>query len=52
MCLPDTEFTRPVSAAVASGVMSLDGGVFQLLRAVSGAEALDVTARLEALTRP
>jgi tetratricopeptide (TPR) repeat protein len=41
-----------VSAAVASGVMSLDGGAFQLLRAVSGAEALDVTARLEALTRP
>jgi tetratricopeptide (TPR) repeat protein len=41
-----------VSAAVASEVMPLDGGAFQLLRAVTGAEALDVTARLEALARP
>ena len=41
-----------VSAAVASGVMPLDGGAFHLLRVVSGAEALDVTARLEALARP
>jgi S-layer homology domain len=41
-----------VSAAVASGVMPLDGGAFHLLRAVTGAEALDVTARLEALARP
>jgi hypothetical protein len=41
-----------VSAAVASGIMPLDGGTFRLLRPVSGAEALDVTARLEALARP
>ncbi|MGH9384698.1 MAG: tetratricopeptide repeat protein [Vicinamibacterales bacterium] len=41
-----------VSAAVASGVMPLEAGAFQLLRVVTGAEALDVTARLEALTRP
>jgi tetratricopeptide (TPR) repeat protein len=41
-----------VSAAVASDVMPLDGGAFHLLQAVTGAEALDVTARLEALARP
>jgi tetratricopeptide (TPR) repeat protein len=41
-----------VSAAVASGVMPLDGGAFHLLRPVSGAEAIDVAARVEALSRP
>jgi tetratricopeptide (TPR) repeat protein len=42
-----------VSQAVASGVMPLDGsGAFQLLRPVTGAELVDVIARLEALGRP
>jgi tetratricopeptide (TPR) repeat protein len=41
-----------VSAAVSSGVMPLvDAGTFQLLRPVSGAELIDVVARLEALAR-
>ena len=40
-----------VSVAVASGVMPLlDGGRFQAARAVSGAEATEVVARLRALT--
>jgi hypothetical protein len=41
-----------VSAAVAAGVMPLNGGNFELLRGVSGAEAMDVISRLEALARP
>jgi tetratricopeptide (TPR) repeat protein len=41
-----------VSQAVASGVMPLENGAFQLLRPVTGAEALDVIARLEALAKP
>jgi tetratricopeptide (TPR) repeat protein len=41
-----------VSAAVASGVMPLAGGNFELLRGVSGAEAMDIISRLEALARP
>jgi hypothetical protein len=41
-----------VSAAVASGVMPLNGGNFELLRAVSGAEVMDIISRLEALARP
>lgn len=41
-----------VSAAVASGVMSLSGGNFELLRAVTGAEAMEIISRLEALARP
>jgi tetratricopeptide (TPR) repeat protein len=40
-----------VSAAVASGVMPLAGGNFELLRPVSGAEAMDIISRLEALAR-
>jgi len=40
-----------VSVAVASGVMSLEGGAFGLLEPVSGAEAVDIIARLEALAR-
>lgn len=40
-----------VSAAVASGVMSLDTGAFRLLEPVSGREAIDVIGRLEALAR-
>ena len=39
-----------VSVAVASGVMPLlDGGRFQVVRFVSGAEAIDVVARVRAL---
>ena len=41
-----------VSAAVASGVMTLSNGNFELLRGVSGAEAMDIITRLEALARP
>ncbi|MEO7135204.1 MAG: S-layer homology domain-containing protein, partial [Vicinamibacterales bacterium] len=41
-----------VSAAVASGVMPLSGGNFELLRAISGTEAMDIISRLEALARP
>jgi tetratricopeptide (TPR) repeat protein len=40
-----------VSVSVASGVMGLDGGSFGLLEPVSGAEAVDVIGRLEALAR-
>jgi tetratricopeptide (TPR) repeat protein len=40
------------SAAVASGVMSLDNGAFELLRPVTGASALDAMAKLEALVSP
>lgn len=40
-----------VSAAVASGVMTLSNGNFELLRTISGAEATDIVARLEALAR-
>jgi tetratricopeptide (TPR) repeat protein len=41
-----------VSMAVAAGVMPLDGGNFDLLRPVTGAEALEIIGRLEALARP
>lgn len=41
-----------VSAAVASGVMPLSGGNFELLRGVSGAEAMEIISRLDALARP
>ena len=41
-----------VSAAVASGVMPLASGNFELLRGVSGAEAIEIVSRLEALARP
>lgn len=41
-----------VSAAVASGVMSLTAGNFELLRGVSGAEAMEIIGRIEALARP
>jgi len=40
-----------VSSAVASGVMPLVAGNFELLRGVSGAEAMDIISRLEALAR-
>ena len=38
--------------AVASGVMPLTNGNFELLRAVTGAEAMEIIGRLEALARP
>jgi hypothetical protein len=39
-----------VARAIASGVMdTLEGGTFQLNRPVSGAEAMQVVDRLEAL---
>ncbi|MEO7157523.1 MAG: tetratricopeptide repeat protein [Vicinamibacterales bacterium] len=41
-----------VSAAVAAGVMPLSNGNFDLLRGVTGAEALEIIGRLEALARP
>jgi tetratricopeptide (TPR) repeat protein len=41
-----------VSQAVASGVMPLVNGNFELLREVGGAEAMDIIARIEALARP
>jgi hypothetical protein len=41
-----------VSQAVTSGVMPLENGAFQLLRTVTGAEAAEIVARLEALARP
>jgi tetratricopeptide (TPR) repeat protein len=40
-----------VSAAVASGVMPLNNGNFELLRGVSGAEVMDIIGRLEALAK-
>jgi tetratricopeptide (TPR) repeat protein len=40
-----------VSAVVAAGVMPLANGNFELLRPVSGAEAMDIVSRLEALAR-
>lgn len=48
-----THLTYPaVSMVVASGVMPLSGGNFNLLRTVSGAELMDIIGRLEALARP
>lgn len=41
-----------VSQAVAAGVMPLANGNFDLLRNVSGAEALEIVGRIEALARP
>lgn len=52
--LPPSHLAYPaVSAAVASGVMQLlPDGTFQLLRPVTGAEALEIVGRLEALAAP
>lgn len=41
-----------VSMAVAAGVMPLSGNNFDLLRPVTGAEAMEIIGRLEALARP
>jgi len=50
--VPPSHLSYPaVSAAVASGVMPLSGGNFNLLRTVSGAELMDIIGRLEALAR-
>jgi len=43
---------RYVSQAVAAGIMPLAGGNFELLRSVSGAEAIETIDRVEALARP
>lgn len=40
------------SMAAASGVMPLSGGNFELLRAVTGAEAMEIISRIEVLARP
>ena len=40
------------SQAVAAGVMTLNAGNFDLLRNVTGAEAIEIVSRLEALARP
>ena len=51
--VPSTHLNYPaVSMAVAAGVMPLSNGNFDLLRPVTGAEAMDVVGRLEALARP
>jgi tetratricopeptide (TPR) repeat protein len=51
--VPSTHLSYPaVAVAVASGVMPLSNGNFELLRGVSGVEAMDVITRLEALARP
>jgi tetratricopeptide (TPR) repeat protein len=41
-----------VSQAVAAGVMPLAAGNFELLRNVSGAEAIEIIGRIESLARP
>jgi tetratricopeptide (TPR) repeat protein len=51
--VPPSHLSFPaVSLAVAAGVMPLDGSNFDLLRPVSGAEAMAVIGRLDALARP
>jgi hypothetical protein len=51
--VPSTHLSYPaVSMAVASGVMPLTSGNFDLLRPVTGVEAMEIIGRLEALARP
>jgi tetratricopeptide (TPR) repeat protein len=51
--VPSTHLSYPaVSMAVASGVMPLANGNFEVLRPVTGAEAMEIIGRLEALARP
>ncbi len=51
--VPSTHLSYPaVSMAVAAGVMPLVNGNFDLLRPVTGADAMDVVGRIEALSRP
>ena len=50
--VPPAHLSYPaVSVAVVSGVMPLSGTNFELLRPVTGAEALEIIGRLEALAR-
>lgn len=51
--VPPGHLSHPyVSQAVAAGVMPLAAGNFELLRSVSGAEAIEIIGRIEALARP
>jgi tetratricopeptide (TPR) repeat protein len=51
--VPASHLSYPaVSLAVASGVMPLSGNNFDLLRPVTGPEAMEIIGRLEALARP
>lgn len=51
--VPSGHLSHPaVSVAVASGVMPLANGSFDVLRPVSGADAFEIAGRLEALARP
>ena len=51
--VPSAHLSYPaVSMAVASGVMPLTNGNFELLRPVTGAEAMEIIGRVEALARP
>lgn len=51
--VPPSHLSFPaVSMAVAAGVMPLSGNNFDLLRPVTGAEALEIIGRIEALARP
>ena len=51
--VPPSHLSHPaVSTAVASGVMPLSGNNFELLRLVTGAEAMEIISRLDALARP
>ena len=51
--VPSTHLSYPeVSVAAASGVMPLTNGNFDLLRPVTGVEAIEIIGRLEALARP
>lgn len=51
--VPPAHLSYPAaSVAVASGVMPLINGNFELLRTVGGQEVLDIISRLEALARP
>ena len=50
--VPPSHLSYPaVALAVAAGVMPLNGNNFDLLRPVTGAEAMEVIGRLEALAR-
>jgi Tfp pilus assembly protein PilF len=50
--VPPAHLSYPaVSLAVAAGVLPLNGGNFELLRPVTGAEAMEVIGRLEALAK-
>ena len=50
--VPPSHLSYPaVALAVAAGVMPLSGNNFELLRPVTGAEAMEIIGRLEALAR-